>query len=369
MGMRCLGHRHPTVAAAAASAGSLYRAAAAAAATQAGPASALAVGSSSGSAAASGGLSASLSLLDFAGSGFGSGSRAGGAGAGAASSDGDVAALARLHARAYLARAVECYERALVLLETGSGGSGTAGSAAAVAEVCAALADALASQGKLHPALATARKALELRRAAAAAPGAPASPALLHSLQQLAALHDRLNEPLEAIRHGEALLAGLRLPGSAPAEAQLRAVQRGLRHVLRLTLRALPGSQRSVLHTLTAARGGSASAAAVTFVARSLLAARKPSDFVRHLSQRALAAVAGGAVSVDSTNTLVAAASVTHGRIGEPDILDQLAAVVSLLATPAEGGEGGAGEEQPLLEPLESSAIALPHLGGAASPA
>jgi tetratricopeptide (TPR) repeat protein len=365
MGMRCLGHRHPTVAAAAASAGCLYRAAAAAAAMQAGPA--MAVGSSSGAGAASaGGLSASLSLLDFAGSGFGSASRAGGAGG--ASSDGDVAALARLHSSAYLARAVECYERALVLLESsssGSGGSsGTAGSAAAVAEVCAALADALASQGKLHPALATARKALELRRAAAAAPGTPASPALLHSLQQLAALHDRLNEPLEAIRHGEALLAGLRLPGSAPSEAQLQAVQRGLRHVLRLTLRALPGSQRSVLHTLTAARGGTASAAAVTFVARSLLAARKPSDFVRQLSQRALAAVAGGVVSVDSTNTLVASASVTHARIGEPDILDQLAAVVSLLASPAEGGEG---EEQPLLEPLEGSAIALPHLGRAAT--
>jgi hypothetical protein len=86
---------------------------------------------------------------------------------------------------------------------------------------------------------------------------------------------------------------------------------------------------------------------------------------VRALAQRAVAAVAAGAVAVDEHDTLVTNPAVALGRVGEPDLIDTLAAVVALVAAPPPGADpaGGDGDDHDTVLPaLAAHAAMLPAL-------
>jgi hypothetical protein len=237
----------------------------------------------------------------------------------------------------------------------GADAAGTPGAARssreAVARACACLADALAAQMKLGAALTAARRAYELRRSMCP-PGAHSTP-LLQSMQQVAALSDALDKPQDATRYLEPLVAALK--GVKGDEAAMLAVQRGLRHIVRLTFRSMPTSHRALLQRAVAAAAGAATPAALSFVVSRLLATSHPSNYVRGVSTRVLAAISSGSIVLDGA----AAAMPVHpgaGDLGapsaggpaspdEPAALAQLAAVVSLLSAPtAPSPSGGAGD-------------------------
>ena len=281
--------------------------------------------------------------------GYTGGAAAGDAGARA------VTGCARAHHAAYLARASEHWERAALLLDAGGGGGvpggspagspasspaaastalvaaggggggGSAGgvSCAAAADACAALADVQAAGGKVSQALVSAKRALEFRRLLPGAAEGSCAP-YCQSLQQVAALADRLDRPMEAARCLEALVGVVK---RARSEVAAVAVQRGTRHIIRLVLASLPANQRTLLQHLLTGRTGAPPAPALTFVIRSLFDALRPSEVVRALFARVLAGVGSGAIVADGTGAFVQVAGVPGGAA----------------AGAADGGGGAAG--------------------------
>jgi hypothetical protein len=256
----------------------------------------------------------------------------------------------RVHAGAYLVRAVDCFEKALILLDStqanntttdGMDALETAGATLAIARrpdviasTTAALADALAAQNKLAAALSTAIRALALRRenAAANATSASAAVSLVHSLQQVAALYERNEKPSEALRHLEQVIAALH-QYFTKVEAAIPVMHRTMRHIIRLVFRRITSDQRQQLHKLMTlhAEDLGREEATLTFVVGKLLDGPSPASYVHALLTQAITAVATRDVhtlydAVDST------AATLEGRVAVPPLAGQVAALGVLLS-------------------------------------
>lgn len=268
------------------------------------------------------------------------------------SSSNSATALARVHVNSYLSRSVQSYERSLILLEAQGSLSISSDTRASIGTVTACLADALAAQGKLGSALAAATKALDIRRSLCDAPAATgpdqssasasAYAAALHSLQQVAGLTDRLDRPLDCLGALEPIAeSNKRQAAEAATEEEgavaMAAMQRTVRHIVRLGFRALSTHHRSVLQKLATRRaqevpGSDSSLQTVAFVVSSLLQAQTPFIYVKSVATRALAAL--GSSDTASLFTPGAGAGASAAA-AEPCLADQLCALVGLLARPA----------------------------------
>jgi hypothetical protein len=276
----------------------------------------------------------------------------------------NVSSVARAHAMVFLNRASAAYDRAILLLDPSNNTATTAiggGSDNAalvlpattrdlITKGASALADSLAAQGKLAQAVAPAKRALDLRRATVA-PGV-FDALLLQCYQQVAAIADRLDRPIEALAALEPLLAILK---TLPVDESFPSIDKGLRHVARLTLRSLPMQYRTILQAALAPRLTAAtsrfpvaadpvSPAAVAFAARRLWEASKPSLYVRTVAARCLALVSHGQLFSPLTQQLqvLAAAGLQttfDQPADQPSLGDQLLAIFVAVLDSGEGSE------------------------------